>query len=438
MAVNYFSQQQQQQQQQDGWNEEKKLIFDKYNYNTFVSNVRSRDARLDRAEILRVEKNTRGQSQNVLWNALRMDRQTASSSSSSNGNAEPLRKTAAMAFGLEQEQSVKLNALLMQELWDLVDQAVRPARVVRSVLDCGLFFSRYGLNSASPDAYFVTSDDVWVPVEIKCPFSYRDTTVAQMRSALGVRKNRYRVKHTALSVNVNGPPVFAVEKTDPHYRQMQRQMYVLDAPVCIYLVKFKDSHVSVAVARDQPFCSKEEDTERRVLAMHANKNSQRDRMKVAAHRTASLAAAARSDPAFQPTAQRIEALAANGLYYDFGYLMCVYCHSKFETSISDSKLQLEHTCCSSSSQPPSAASTQSGFRTPQFSDHSLRIKSLLKHGACLNLARQGLFCNDKGEPQLFCCNGRATGTVVEHAPACNYVKMLAEYGAPVVPIAAVV
>lgn len=408
------------------WTPEKREILQKYNYDAYASRVRSTEG-LSREEILHVERHTRGQSKNALWNALRLDRRTASGCSPEQGAP---RQNAAMTFGLRQEEQIKLDESVVNELRALVERELSPARATAVVLECGLFFSRRGLNSASPDAYFVMSTGGFVPVEIKCPFSYKDTTVEQMRSGLGARRARYRVKHTALSVNVRGPPVFVVEKTDPHWRQMQRQMYVLEAPMCVYLVKFKDSHVSSAVRRDEDFCRREGDSEERVLAMHVAKNLNRRRMALYTHRLASLTTGARNDPAFSHTPEQLRALAASGLYYDYGHLVCVSCNGRFETSAPPARLTLEHRC---------GANRGGGgveeLANKKFADHAQRLRSLLRTGgaAPVELARQGAFCNAAGALQAFCCEAeRVCAAGVVHAPACAYARLLRAYDPPAV------
>ncbi|ADD73859.1 alkaline exonuclease [Lymantria xylina nucleopolyhedrovirus] len=407
---------------ESGWTPEKREILQKYTYNAYVSRVRSTEG-LSREEILHVERQTRGQSKNALWNALRLDRRTASGSSP---DQHAPRQNAAMTFGLRQEEQLKLDETVVSELRDLVELTLSPARATTAVLDCGLFFSRRGLNSASPDAYFVMSTGGFVPVEIKCPFSYRDTTVEQMRSGLGARRARYRVKHTALSVNVRGPPLFAVEKTDPHYRQMQRQMYVLEAPMCVYLVKFKGSHVSVAVRRDEDFCRRENASEERLLTMYVARNLNRKRMGFYTHRLASLTTGALGDPAFSRTPEQMRALAASGLYYDYGHLVCVSCNGKFETSAPLARLTLEHRC---------GAGGAHELASKKFSDHAQRLRSLLKAAAPVELARQGVFCNALGALETFCCKPERVCAVtlrVVHAPECAYARLLRAYDPPAV------
>ena len=227
-------------------------LFNKYSYNNYVSQLTSNTFRLPLDEIMQVERATREQSNNPLWNMLRLDRQTASGSASA---ARSVPQSAAMSYGLCEEKLVKSDKFLVNKIQDVIEKAIK-CRVVDKVLECGMFLSSLGLYSASPDAYFVAErlaeneggdddddgsggdDLVFIPVEIKCPHTYKDRNVDDVRKELGDRNARYRIKHTALSVNKRGSYLFAVEQTDAHYRQMQRQMYVLNAPLCVYVVKF--------------------------------------------------------------------------------------------------------------------------------------------------------------------------------------------------------
>lgn len=219
-----------------------KVVIKKYKFNNYVKTIELSRAQLsrwrsnkdihpkplDRAEILRVEKATRGQSKNELWTLLRLDRSTASASSNSSGN---MLQRPALLFGNAQESQVKeTNGIMLDHMREIIKNKITSA-VVETVLDCGMFFSSLGLHAASPDAYFSLADGTWIPVEIKCPYNYRDTTVEQMRVELGNGNRKYRVKHTALLVNKKGTPQFEMVKTDAHYKQIQRQMYVMNAPM---------------------------------------------------------------------------------------------------------------------------------------------------------------------------------------------------------------
>lgn len=393
--------------------EQQKKIFNKYSYENYVCSLTSFDATLTRAQILEVERATRGQSENPLWNMLRLDRKTASSTSHSFTEYRgTLPENAALSFGLVQEKLVKMdNKELVRMMADAIERK-SGQRVTETVLESGIFFSKYGLHAASPDAYFVLADERIVPLEIKCPITYKDVTIDQMRAGLGVRKERYRVKCTALSVNCRGAPIFAVERTDPHYRQMQRQMYVMDSPFALYLVKFKRGYVVATVPRDPDFYARELASEKRLFNSYVTKNlgsewlnSQHYRMNTFRHATAAM------------PEDRIAALARQGIYYSFGELVCAFCHRRFDSECAPEDTEPQHPQCAS--HPKNEIILRVAHK--DYLNIERRVRSM-PGTTDSRFARGGLFRDPADlKYKMFCCGLVLDSVMLKHADNCDYV-----------------
>ncbi|AAR28898.1 alk-exo [Leucania separata nucleopolyhedrovirus] len=398
---------------------EQREIYEKYSFRNYVSNLTGTEGPLPREEIVRVEKATRGQSENPLWSMLRNDRSTASTGAHSFIECKSgggFNQSDAMIYGLVYEKIVKFNN---RELIGMLNEFVaRTAkrRVVETVLDSGLFLSVHGLHAASPDAYFVLDDNTFIPLEIKCPLTYKDTTIEQMRAGFNRRKQRYRVACTAFSVNHSGAPVFSVEPKDPHYRQMQRQMYVMNSPFALYLVKFKHGTVVMPVRRDREFCEKERLTEKamyvkfaRINAKSEWYNNQRSRIETFAKMTTPL-----SDDA-------IDKLSRQGFYYRFGELICAFCNKRFDAECDLKIVTAQHESCGAND------SNVTLMRTvhKDFLNYGAR-QDTLPHGTDSKLIKAGLFVDpDDGVSKLFCCGQRVVdSTRIVHKVDCDYQKLL--------------
>ncbi|AIZ48599.1 alk-exo [Agrotis segetum nucleopolyhedrovirus B] len=390
-------------------------LYNKYSYINYVNGLTSTMVRLPIDEIMLVEKATREQSNNPLWNMLRLDRQTASGSASA---ARSVPQSAAMSYGLCEEKVVKADRFLVNQIRELIEKTLE-CRILVEVLECGMFLSSLGLYSASPDAYFVaeTHDDrqVLIPVEIKCPHTYRDINVDEIRKSLGDRNARYRIKHTALSVNKRGSYLFAVEQTDAHYRQMQRQMYVLNAPLCVYVVKFANSYVVCAVRRDNTFFLKEQQAERKLFEMFVRKNQTRKRYKVQDQRMKSI-----TDNIANITLDQAQAFAATGLYYDFGVLQCVHCSKQFDADAPIRRILERHDYCGDTS-----IRQMSALYNCDFINHRKRVESLSAHRVNVKFADQGVYHDGSGL-KTFCCGVETEREVktVKHNDSCRYNLML--------------
>ncbi|AKN80948.1 Alkaline exonuclease [Lonomia obliqua multiple nucleopolyhedrovirus] len=360
-------------------------IFNKYKYENYIKNIKFTKAQqskwishkiidpipIDKKEIFNIEMQTRGQSKNNLWMLLRLDRKTASLSCNM-ASVHMLHKPA-LVFGNKQENEVKCNnALLFECLREKIRLTLKNPTVcvVETVLNCGMFLSELGLHAASPDAYFRLNDETCIPVEIKCPYNYRDTTVGQMRNGLGANKLRYRVKHTALSVNRIGNPMFAVEKTDPHYRQMQRQMYVMKAPMCFYVVKFKRTLVVSTVLRDNEFCEKEQKTESNAYVAFGVENLNASQYQNVNKRIASFTDHANNHIY---TAMQINKLAIRGIYINYGYLKCAFCNFSLDSREPfDDVIQHAHANCK-------MILFSEKFYNSKYFDHEKRYASIAKN-----------------------------------------------------------
>ncbi|QCF61114.2 alk-exo [Troides aeacus nucleopolyhedrovirus] len=408
---------------------EQKLLLKKYKFNNYVKTIELSQAQLahwrsnkdiqpkplDRAEILRVEKATRGQSKNELWTLLRLDRNTASASSNSSGN---MLQRPALLFGNAQESHVKeTNGIMLDHMCEIIESKIMSA-VVETVLDCGMFFSPLGLHAASPDAYFSLADGRWIPVEIKCPYNYRDTTVEQMRVELGNGNRKYRVKHTALLVNKKGTPQFEMVKTDAHYKQMQRQMYVMNAPMGFYVVKFKQNLVVVSVPRDETFCNKELSTENNAYVAFAVENSNCARYQCADKRRLSFKTHSCNH---NYSGQEIDGMVDRGIYLDYGHLKCAYCNdfSSDSRESCDSVLKREHINCKSFNLK------HKNFDNPTYFDYVKRLQSLLKSHHFRNdaktLAYFGYYLTHTGTLKTFCCGSQnSLPTKHDHLNDCAY------------------
>ncbi|ANF29669.1 alk-exo [Catopsilia pomona nucleopolyhedrovirus] len=423
-------------------NPEQTLLFKKYKFNNYVKNIRLTQTQLNEwrtnktivdpkplndDEIMRIEKATRGQSNNDLWTLLRLDRTTASATSAANSRANNLFQKPALVFGNAQENLVKANNTLMFEHMraKIVEMCnnnggaqLQSIDIIETVPDCGMFFSKLGLHAASPDSYFKLSDGTYIPVEIKCPYNYRDTTVEQMRSTLGGNKSRYRVKHTALTVNKFGQPHFEVVTTDPHYRQMQRQMYTMNAPFCFYVVKFKHNLIVKTVRRDEAFCRKECETESKAYVAFAIENANVSRFQQIDQRVRSFKSHG-DNHNFNET-QTVN-LAHRGIYLDYGYLKCVYC----TTFNMDSREPYNSVMARVHDQCTGVPLKQDKFDNPSFFDHTKRYRSLLKstqHRECAeSIAYFGYYMDENNEIKTFCCAVKSENpTKHNHKPDCAY------------------
>ncbi|ACZ63593.1 ALK-EXO [Pieris rapae granulovirus Wuhan] len=269
-------------------------------------------------EIMELEKATRGQAKNVLWKLLRINRTTASGTSGGfYGETTP-----AMKYGIDNEKLLKKNKIVMSIIREGVEKKLKK-EIIEEVLDCGLFLSEIGLYSASPDAYFRLDNNDLVVLEIKCPYTYRNETLESIRLKMNSSRSRYRVPHTAFSVNRHDTLHVAVEKRNDHYRQMQAQLYVTGAVMAVYMVKFSDMPEIHFVPRDEKFIKELADRELIKLKMYANENKRSQIMVMEKERLKSFGGSGHAD-------KIARLLAKNGMYCWCGNVICFFCKQQFE------------------------------------------------------------------------------------------------------------
>ncbi|AUV65282.1 alkaline exonuclease [Alphabaculovirus myunipunctae] len=389
---------------------EQRILLEMYFHNNYVKRLQSPSFRLSRDEILRVERATRLQSKNYLWHMLRIDRNTASGGKSAD---RVFIATDAMTYGLEQEDELKRDKATMRLIRETIEKTLNKKAVKRAT-KCGMFLSSFGLHAASPDAYFELEDGTFVPVEIKCPHSFRDVTIEQMRQKLNDRQPRYVVPHTAFTVNKRGAPLFFVKNTKEHYHQMQKQMYVMNAPMCVYVVKFAaNEYVISSVMRDETECAKQREVEEKEFNKWVANNSIHKKYSSAWKRQQSLLSASY-------TTEQAKRLAERGLFHHFGQLKCVYCDATFDAEASFDFVMQKHYCTDNSVEEDIKVAVD------KFVSHSKRVESLQKHDADVDLAAQGVYHDGTTGLRTFCCNRRVsmTTTTIKHNDNCEYVKII--------------
>ncbi|QNV47865.1 alkaline exonuclease protein [Alphabaculovirus altersperidaniae] len=395
-------------------------IFNKYSYNNYVKSLQSTSFRLSREDIKTVERFTRKQSANPLWNLLRLDRQTASGTN--NTSSTSISQSAAMCYGLVEEKRLKSDKFLVDQIRNVIECTLG-GTVVETVLECGMFLSEFGLFSASPDAYFlvknVAADNdnnggtMYVPIEIKCPHTYRNQNFIEVRNSLGIRNDRYRVKHTALSVNKMGDAMFAVEQTDPHYRQMQRQMYVMNSPMCVYVVKFDNSYVVLPVLRNQTFYLKEYQSEKMLFERFVQKNRTLLVYNTEYNRAKSLSS-------YYSDRDTVKRLARNGIFCDFGRLKCINCDADFDLDAPIDVILSKNRYCGDS-----GIEQMSKIFNKDYISHKHRVESLLDHNKNAKLADDGVYYDGEAL-RTFCCGVMIVcgEKKINHNVSCKYNLMV--------------
>ncbi|BAC67253.1 alkaline exonuclease [Adoxophyes honmai nucleopolyhedrovirus] len=392
--------------------DEQKKIYEHYNYCTYVTNLTQKF--LTNETISYLERSTRGQTKNPLWMLLRLDRRTASGAS----NFLSCQNSEAFQFGHDQESEIKKHAGLVALIQGQIEEQLG-CNITEVVLDCGMFFSRMGLYSASPDAFFATDTGLRIPLEIKSPITYKDVTIDEIRNKMNAKKNRYRVKHTAFSLNKLGDYCFQVEKTDPHYRQMQRQIYVMDAPICIYLVKFKNAFVAATVFRDKKFYSDELQRETFLFNSFIKSNKNSNKMRIQSERIRTFPSNVGSE--------NILKLSSLGLYWTYDQeLKCAICGLKNDCQVPISTLQILHRDCKGDLRNENIVSCVH----TDFFNHQARVHSLLQVNADSLAAKWGCFYDSKSNLfRTFCCDSIVADLMVPtHKESCAYLKLIDDNG----------
>ncbi|UXX41920.1 alk-exo [Psilogramma increta granulovirus] len=371
------------------------LLANKYCLQNYVKSL-TMTHRNTQQEIVDLEVATRGQSDNVLWKLLRINRTTASGSQNFCG--EP---TTAMEYGVCNEKLLKQNNALIGIIIDCVENRLQK-NVVETILNCGLFISPIGLFSASPDAYFRLDSNELVVLEIKCPYVYRNKTLEQIRLEKNSTRATYRVQHTALSLNKTGPLHVTVTKRNDHYRQMQMQMYVTGAVMAVYIVKFSDMPEIHFVDRDIEFINELEMRELKKLQMYVKENTRNQVMTMERERFHSFARASNVTTAIASE------FARDGLYWWCGVVLCFFCEQRFEIADKsvESVLQEHNPQCNKEGNISLGSSNV--VTHPQYINVFDRINSF--NGVdeyCAEskkLATEGLFYYEN-KLVLYCCGG---------------------------------
>lgn len=389
---------------------EQKAYYTPFFYNNYVKSLNNYKQRISSEDIKKIEMATRGQTKNFLWNLLRLDRQTASGAGVS---TRVVPTTAAMTHGHVEEHNLKNNPALINKLKRTVEKELN-TEIVETVLEAGMFLSPMGLHSASPDAYFRTRGNILVPIEIKCPFMYKDKNFYEVQASLNRKKNRYRVKGTAFSLNPVGDPVFVVETTDPHYRQMQRQMYVMNSPLGVYLVKFGDSSVANTVYREDAFCLSEHASESRIFNMIVSKNKAKSMYRLESKRFDTLINLQNF------TEDEKRNLAAHGIYHQYGILTCAFCQNVADVDcVAEALCDLHDKCAESKHNE-----REINVMFPTFFSNQARVFTLPEHYSAYS--KQGLFYdNVTKEYKTFCCGLKVQNVShgkINHRDNCEFNK----------------
>ncbi|QOD40077.1 alk-exo [Matsumuraeses phaseoli granulovirus] len=375
--------------------DEQMKLAKQYCLQNFVKNL-TLNARLAKNDIYKLEMATRGQAENLLWKLLRINRITASRSSGVGfcGDDMP-----AIIYGKKHEKLLKENHLLMSIVRDSIEDKLKK-KIVEEVLECGLFLSEIGLYSASPDAYFKLDSGELVVMEIKCPYTYRNETLQGLRTKMNNTRNRYRVAHTAFSVNRNNDMHVIVEKRNDHYRQMQAQLYVTGGVMAVYVVKFSDMPEIHFVNRDEKLIKEMRDRELYKLGVYVNENKKNRVMVMEKERLDSFINMQLSE------GMSAKELIKEGLYHYCGQIICYFCNQHFEIidkTIAEIRLEHNNTCDKKDN--ISMIKVAHG-KYINIKDRINNLNATLKFDSteCQRLAKDGYFY-DGSKIVLYCCGG---------------------------------
>lgn len=373
-------------------NEYEQHLCDKYSYSNYVARLQPGHVN-SREEIFALERATRGQSNNALWGVLRLNRKTASNRNGCSNFVSD--KNEAILYGNEQEMVVKKNQLLMRTIIEKIEEKLS-CNITETVLDCGMFISPIGLYSASPDAYFVNEQGQIIVLEIKCPFTYKDTNLESIRRSLNNNKARYRIKHTAFTINKQGPIEVRVEKKNDHYRQLQSQMYVSGAVLGVYLVKIGDTEEVHFVERDEEMINDYANNEKRDSKEILSENAKHMEFVMERNRLFSFY----NLPNVKN--ENIKKLARDGFYYWNGCVKCHFCQKHVELENDVDNILAQHVCNSKHGNVRYADIKHRNYLTLQSRINSfipLNIDTTL----ALELAKLNVFVADDNHLKYYCC-----------------------------------
>ncbi|AAP85744.1 alk-exo [Adoxophyes orana granulovirus] len=368
----------------------------RYSLQNFINNISNANQRISHDDIMVLEKCTRGQSDNVLWQLLRVNRSTASGSAVSEYDIDSI---PAIRYGKIKEKALKNDNILISTIKDGIEDYTNK-RVTETVLDCGMFLSSIGFYSASPDAYFKLEDGSMVVMEIKCPYSYKDDTIKDIRNRFNTNRARYRIPNTAFSINRHGEDIFVcVEAQNNHYRQMQLQMYATGALLAVYVVKFRDMPEVHFVKRDSKFIQRVYNQEMNKLnrvvqsyKLQSNMNTLAARM-ITYNRTNE----------FDTNSARL--LAEAGMYScDGNSVRCYICKSTYETADRsvESILSEHDNLCN----VPKTQAMHNSYLNIVDRINNLHQTNLFLYEECQRLAQEGFVLINSTTPELYCCGGK--------------------------------
>ncbi|AAS82623.1 ORF115 [Agrotis segetum granulovirus] len=383
-----------------GFTDEQLKMAQKYCMENYVTKLKP-GHKNTKEEIFELERATRGQCKNNLWKLLRVNRTTATKSTGSSFYGESV----AMKYGIEQEEWIKQQKHIMDAVCEGIEGKLKK-KVKERVLNCGLFLSPLGIYSASPDAYFVLENEELVVLEIKCPYTYKSDSMETIRRGFNNR-SRYRIPHTAFSINKNGPIDVRVEKKNDHYRQMQAQLYITGAVLAVYLVKIGDVPEIHFVERDIKQIQELKDREEREFNNHVRDNSRNNYLVLERNRKKTFP----QNGAYSEEKSKL--LARQGFYYNQGCVVCYFCKSKYETSTPF--LEMTHSNCDKTDNI-----SHVDIKFFNYINQKDRVNNLNKYCSydyqqCIELANQGFFYDPSDNTlKLFCC-----GEIDKHSQKCD-------------------
>lgn len=214
-----------------------KKFIEQFYWSEFSKNIRiiSDDDR-NRIQVL-----TKGQTENELWTALKLNRTTASNLSNTIiKEYSPFGKMMTyFKYGIDEETKLKKNTFL----WDncilkLIEQNFTSISTID--LHPGIFLSKLGVLGASPDAFIHFDNGQKAIIEIKCPFVFKiktlDEYTKQLITCRKGNKNTLCLINVALIYDIKNDK-FTINKNHKHFKQIQCQLYCSEYDFAIYIVK---------------------------------------------------------------------------------------------------------------------------------------------------------------------------------------------------------
>ena len=187
---------------------------------------------LDETKILRINEETIGQRENILWHSVRKGRLTASNfglAIRAKKFTPSLRK---QLLGQNDLQSVKALSWGIDHEEEAVKQFCEQSG--KKVTKCGIWLDKTGLLGASPDGIV----DGNATLEVKCPFSLRDDFVS---SGLG---------KPSFFLTLEGENL-TLKKNHRYWHQVQGQLYLSGMNLCYFVVWTKKEVLTLKIEKDE-------------------------------------------------------------------------------------------------------------------------------------------------------------------------------------------